>query len=632
MLQSIRSKATSWVIKILFGILIVSFAIWGIGDILRGPGEEATVAQVGDIAISARELRAEFRTQIDRLRPVFGGNLDVEKAKQLGLLDRTLETLIERAVLQEELKHLGITVPEDTLRRQIASIPAFRNQAGLFDPQRFAAALRQSNMTEAGFVATLKQDMARAQFMGSIGLGVESPSALTDLLFRYREEKRVADYVLVEAAQMPAPPAPDEAEARAYLEKHKERFSTPEYRAVDLVRVDAAAVMAGFKPDEARLKEVYEQRLNEFKKPERRAVLQMALKDEETAKRAKEELAKGKDFLAVAKEIAGQDEGTTRLGDLAQADLPPDIAGPVFALAQGAASDPVKTAFGWNLFAVEKIEPAHTQTLEQARAKLTADLARDAAAGTITKIANKFEDERAGGASVAEAAERTGLKPVRIAAVARDGNGPDGKPAEGLPAPGAGLAEIVKTIFEAPVNADAPSLELPDGGAVFVRVTAVTPPAVKPFDQVKDALVQALAAEARLKEAEKAAQAIVDKVKSGRLLPSAAEGRKVETTKPFTRDDRGAFGRNAPSLAQNVFKLKPGEPTMALAPGGYLVAVLKQVDAVDPAADKAAAERVRGELRQAIANDLYAQLGQALRQRIGVEVKQSVVDQFFKSQ
>jgi hypothetical protein len=155
---------------------------------------------------------------------------------------------------------------------------------------------------------------------------------------------------------------------------------------------------------------------------------------------------------------------------------------------------------------------------------------------------------------------------------------------------------------------------------------------VKPFDQVKDALVQALAAEARLKEAEKATQAIVDKVKSGRLLPSAAEGRKVETTKPFTRDDRGAFGRNAPSLAQNVFKLKPGEPTMALAPGGYLVAVLKQVDAVDPAADKAAAERVRGELRQAIANDLYAQLGQALRQRIGVEVKQSVVDQFFKSQ
>jgi peptidyl-prolyl cis-trans isomerase D len=632
MLQSIRSKATSWVIKILFGILIVSFAIWGIGDILRGPGAQATVAQVGDISISAQELGNEFRTQIDRLRPVFGGNLDVEKAKQMGLLDRTLETLIERAVMQEELKHLGVTVPEETLRRQIASIPAFRNQAGLFDPQRFALVLRQNNMTEAGFVATLRQDMARAQFAGSIGAGVQSPSALTDLLFRYREEKRVADYVLVETAAMPAPPAPDEAEARAYLDAHKERFSTPEYRAVDLVRVDPAAVAADFKPDEARLKELYEQRLNEFKKPERRTVLQMALKDEDAAKRAKEELAKGKDFLAVAKEVAGQDEGTTRLGELVQADLPPDIAASVFALAAGAAGEPVKTAFGWNLFKVEKIEPAYTETLEQARAKLAADLARDAASGAITKLANKFEDERAGGASMAEAAQRAGLKLVRIAAVARDGKGPDGKPAEGLPAPNAGLAETVKAIFEAPVNADAPSLELPDGGIAFVRVTSVTPPAVKPYEQVKDALVQAIVADKRLREAEKAAQAIVDKVKSGRLLPSAAEGRKVETTKPFTRADREAFGRNAPSLAQSVFKLKPGEPAMALAPDGYVVAVLKQIDAADPAADKSASDRVRGELRQAIANDLYVQLSQALRQRIGVDVKQSVIDQFFKSQ
>ena len=632
MLQSIRSKATSWVIKLLFGLLIVSFAVWGIGDILRGPGALATVAQVGEISISAQELSNEFRTQIDKLRPVFGGNLDVEKARQLGLLDRTLDTLIERAVLQEELKYLGVTVPEDTLRRQIASMPVFRNQAGMFDQQRFQQVLRQNNLTEGGFVANLRHDMARDQFAGSIGAGVEPPATLADLVYRYRQEKRVADYVAVEASAMPAPPAPDEAEAKAYLDKNKDRFSTPEFRSVDMVRVDPATVMAGFKPDEARLKELYDQRLGEFKKPERRTVLQMSLKDEETAKRAKDEIAKGKDFLAVAKDVASQAEDTTKLGVVAQADLPADIAGPVFALAQGAASDPVKTAFGWNLFKVEKIDPAHTETLDQVRARLTADLAREASGATITKLANKFEDERAGGASMADAAQRAGLAVVKIASVARDGKGPDGKPAAGLPPANAGQAEILKAAFETAVNADAPMLETPDGAVVYLRATASTPPAVKPYDEVKDAVVATIADEKRHKEAEKVAQVIVDKVKSGRLLPSAAEGRKVETTKPFTRDDVTAFGRPAPALVQSVFKLKPGEPAMAPSASGYLVAVLKQVSAADPLADKAASDRVRGELRQAIANDVFLQLTGALKQRIGVDVKQSVIDQVFKPQ
>ncbi len=632
MLQSIRAKATSWVIKLLFGLLIVSFAVWGIGDILSGPGARATVAQVGEISISAQELSNEFRTQIDRLRPVFGGDLDVQKARQLGLLDRTLETLIERALLQEELKHLGVTVSEDSLRRQIASMPVFRNQAGMFDPQRFQAVLRQNNLSEDGFVANMRQDMARDQFAGSIGAGVEAPAALADLMFRYREEKRVADYVTVDAAAMPAPPPPEEAEARAYLDKNKDRFSTPEFRAVDMVRIDPAAVAADFKADEARVKELYEQRLAEFKQPERRELLQMALNDEETAKRAKEELTKGKDFIVAAREFAGQSADTTRIGLVAQAELPQDAAGPAFALAAGAVSDVVKTAFGWNIFKVEKIEPARTETLDQVRARLVAEMAREAAGGTITKIAHKYEDEHAGGASMAEAAQRAGLKPVKIAAVSRDGKGPDGKPAEGLPPATAGQAETLKAIFAAASGADAPMLETPDGSIAYLRVTGITPPAVKPYDEVKAAVADAISAEKRLKAAETAAQGILDKIKAGRLLPSAAEGRKVETTKPFTRNDANAFGRPAPALVQSLFKLKPGEPSMVAAAGGYIVATLKQIDIPDPAVDKAAAERVRGELRQAIANDIAQQLTAALRQRIGVDIKQSVIDQVFKAQ
>ena len=78
MLQSIRSRASSWVIKILFLVLILAFGVWGIEDIFRGPGQRSTVATVGSTSISVAELNSEFRRQVDRLRPMFGGQLDTD--------------------------------------------------------------------------------------------------------------------------------------------------------------------------------------------------------------------------------------------------------------------------------------------------------------------------------------------------------------------------------------------------------------------------------------------------------------------------------------------------------------------------------------------------------------------------
>ncbi len=627
MLQSLRSKATSWVIKLLFVLLIVSFAIWGIGDIFRGPGQQTSVAKVGDAEISAAELNAEFRRQIDRLRPLFGGQFDADKARQFGLLDQSLDMLVGQALMQQEIKHLGIAVPESVIRQRIAQIPAFRNEAGLFDPQRFQAALRSSNLTEAGLVTNLRQDLSRDQLAGTIAATVQTPATLADIVYRHRREQRVADYVVVEAAKMPEPPAPDDAELKAYLEQHKDRFSTPEYRAFEMVRIDPATVIASFKPDEARLNEAYLQRQAEFQHPERRDVLQMALDDEAKVKLALRELALGKDFLAVAKEVAGLGEDVVKLGAVTRRELLPELAEPAFALAAGAVSEPVKTPFGWNIVKVEKIEPARTETLAEARPKLVDELAREAAGDAVTRLGNKFEDERAGGGSFEEAAQRAGLSAIKVAAMDRDGRAPDGKPVEGLPPGG----EALKQVFETAVNADSPMTDTQDGGMFAVRVTASTPPAVKPFEQVREQLAQAIEQDRRGKAAQQAAEAIRDKVKAGTALAQAAgEGAEVKTTAPFTREEGTPFGRPAQSLVAELFKLKPGDVAVSPIQGGVIVAQLKTVTPADPAADAAGVARVADQLRQSIGTDIYAQFNNGLRERFGVEVHQSVIDRMFK--
>lgn len=636
MLQSIRSRASSWVIKILFLVLILAFGVWGIEDIFRGPGQQSTVATVGSSSISVAELNSEFRRQLDRLRPMFGGQLDTDKARQLGLLDRSLDMLVGEALLQQEIKRLGIAVPDDAIRQRIAALPQLKNEAGLFDPRRFEMLLRNTGRSEGEFIAGLRQELTRDQLASSIAAGIRTPTTLADTVYKFRSEKRVADYVAVDAAKMPEPPAPDEAAQRAYLEQYKDRFSTPEYRGFEFVRIDPARIVADFKVPDDQLKTTYEQRLSEFKHPEKRDVLQMALPDEATAKRAVDELAQGKDFLAVAKEVANQGEDVVKLGLVTRGDIAkllPELAAPTFELAVGQSTPPIKSLLGWHVVKVLSEEPARTESFEEAKPRLLTELAREAAPDAITRLANRFEDERAGSGQIDDAAQRAGLVAVKVPAMDREGRAPDGKPAVDAAQGGLPQGGIVeRAVFEAALNTDGPMLETPDGGIVFFRVTSISPPAVKPFEQVREQVVQAIVAEKRLAAAKAEAEAIQAKVKGGATLAAAAgEGAEVKTTQPFTREDRAAFGRPAASLVVDLFKANAGDTAIAQSGPGYIVAQLKSVAPADPVADGPAVAQVADALRQQIGADVYAQFNNALRGRFGVEVKQSVVDQMFKN-
>ena len=127
MLQAIRSKATSLVVKILFGVLIVTFGIWGIGDIFRNRSVDTSVATVAGEPIEATQLQQSVHADIDRLRRSSGGaSLSIEQAKQLGIVDAALNRLIESAVLADETDRLNIRVGNEAVRKEIVDNPAFR--------------------------------------------------------------------------------------------------------------------------------------------------------------------------------------------------------------------------------------------------------------------------------------------------------------------------------------------------------------------------------------------------------------------------------------------------------------------------------------------------------------------------
>jgi peptidyl-prolyl cis-trans isomerase D len=175
MLQAIRSKAGSIVVKGLFGILILTFGIWGIGDIFRNRGPDTVVATVDDTAIGADALESALRPALDRLQRETGGPVDFRQARKLGVLDEVLGQLVDEKLTEAEAARLQLDLSDEVLRGVILRNPNFRGPSGVFDRTAFNAALAAEHMTEDQYVAQLRQELARAQLLRAVTIGAAVP-------------------------------------------------------------------------------------------------------------------------------------------------------------------------------------------------------------------------------------------------------------------------------------------------------------------------------------------------------------------------------------------------------------------------------------------------------------------------
>src|SRR5512143_1546427 len=190
MLQFIRSHASSLVIRVLFLALVAAFVLWGIGDVLHQAPPPATVATIGDTKISVPEYQQEYRRQLQRLSSVLGGQYTDDLAKQMGLPKQVLDGMVANALHHSLAAKLGMRAPDDVLRQMLQTTPAFLNEAGQFDPQRFATVLYQSGLSEAAFVTHLGPDFLARQIQEAISRGASAPVALVNDIYQYRNEKR----------------------------------------------------------------------------------------------------------------------------------------------------------------------------------------------------------------------------------------------------------------------------------------------------------------------------------------------------------------------------------------------------------------------------------------------------------
>ncbi|HEV2263351.1 MAG TPA: peptidyl-prolyl cis-trans isomerase [Stellaceae bacterium] len=619
MLQAIRSKATSLVVKILFAVLIVTFGLWGIGDIFRNRSVDTSVATVAGEHIQAAQLQQAVHADIDRLRRASGGaSLSIDQAKQLGVVDAALNRLIESAVLAHETDRLNIRVGSEAVRKTIVDNPAFRGSNGQFDRNVYNQILAANRLNDAQYEQLLRSDLERDELTISLTEGVRPPQELADAIYRAEAERRVADVVMLPLSAAPAAPKPSEQDLATFYKAHPDAFRTPERRNFTLATLTIDDVAAGINVPDDKLKDAYQARLDEFHTPETRQLQQMLLPDKTKADAAEAQLAAGKPFATVAKAVAGADANTLDLGWMRRQDLPQPLADAAFTAKQGAVTAPVQTSFGWHIVRVNAIKSEQTQSFDEVKAKLRQEVARDMAGDRIAQLANHIDDALAGGGAFEAVAKQFGMKTATVAGIDAQGNLADGK-AVSLLQP---KAKVLQAAFSTAPGQSSALDDLGDNGYFLVHVDKATPSGVPPLDQVHDRVATLWQAEQRSEALAALAKQIADEVNAGQSLKAIAAKRKlvVSSTGPVMRS---GGSKVSPALTGPLFGLKPNAAAFAPAGDGYAVAQLTAIQKANPATDKATVDALAHRLAQQMQTEFLGEFSQALRARYPVEINQT---------
>lgn len=600
------------------GILIVSFGIWGIADIFRGFGQ-STLAKVGHTEISTEQFRQIYTDRLQQIGRQYGRPLTTEQARAVGFDRQVLQQTIAETTLDEETRRLGLGQSNEETLKTIVDDPNFKGVNGAFDPTRFQGVIRQLGYSEQRFMAEQRRISLRRQIAGTIAAGVEPPKVQLEALAQFQNAQRSIEYIKLSAAQAGTIDPPSPEALASYFDERKTLFRAPEYRKISFVAVTPEGIGKWESVSDEDARKAFEQRRDQLGTPERREIQQIVFPNEGEAAAARSRIASGLSFEDLAKE-RGLTASDTDLGLIAKSAIgDPAIADAAFSLPSGEVSQPEHGKFGFALIKVGKIEPGVTPTYETYATQVKHDIANERARAKVGELRDKMEDERGGGASVVEAAQKLGLTPVTIDAVDRSGRMPNGQPAANVPR---GL-DVVSQAFNSDVGVDNDPISY-NGGYVWYDVIGITPSHDRSLDEVKDKVEARWRADqisSRLRD--KATEMVKKLEQGGKLADEATQaGLSVETAASFKRS-ASLPGLNAGVVAAAFRTAKDAAgQTPDAAANGWIV--FRVTDITVPPVDLASDDmkKMKDAIERAQVDELLAQYITKLELVIGTSVNE----------
>jgi len=623
MLEKLRRGATKILVFVLFGVLILSFAIWGIGDVIRS-SNQGPVAEVGSTPISVQEFTSALQLRRQLLSRQFGQPISAEQSRAFGIDAAVLGELVNNAAISNFASHLGMRLSDQAIADMIRADPAFQGAGNTFSRQVFDERIRQAGFTEQSYFAERRSGEIRAQLSEALVAGISAPDTLADILYRFREEQRSVRYITLSAAKLPDPGEADEAALKSLYETQKSAFTEPERRKIGVLLLTPEALKARSQVTDDEVRKAWEDARESWNIPERRRIQQIEYKTKEEAEGEKKAIEAGKSFLIAALEANGA-QGRLDQGLIARREISDaNFAKAAFELSLNAVSDPIQVRGGWMLLRVSEIEPGKVRTFDEIKDEVKKSLEEQKSHDLVGRLRDEIEDKI--GATDAPEKLKAVADELHLTFLQADGVDAKGLKADGKPAFDHPDAErFVASGFEGDALTPREPITLANGGEAWIEVSDVKPAVTKPFDQVKPDVEKLWREREKRTALTKLGQELADRIKAGASLESVAteRGLEVKTTAAFKRS--GAPSGLSPAAARLTFTLPKGGAGTAAGTDDTTRAVLV-VNEITPAPEptKEQTEALRKELGQEMQRDTLQTFVLALRNREGVKLHENV--------
>jgi peptidyl-prolyl cis-trans isomerase D len=614
MMSAIRSFAKSWVAAVLIGLLIVSFAVFGINDVFQGNAGDQVI-KAGSRVVTSLDFRREYDTYRKRLEQQAGQPVTPEMASANGIDRQVLNGLATREAFAEMLSKMGLRPSDKLLVAEIQKIPAFFDPiSGRFDRRTFEQRLGENGLTPEDFDRILRDEMAAQHWGSGVGEGLRAPRAYGALAAIYGLESRDVSVFSVTPASVPAVAPPTDAQLTQFMQQNAAQLTRPEMRVLTIVRFSPQAVASTGPVDQAELQKLYNFRRDTLSQPETRTVVQIPAKDAAAAQQIQARLARGEAPAAVAKAvgvdaITYENKPRTAIADRR-------VAATAFGMQAGQVAQ-AQGELGLAVVKVLSITPGRAVTLEEARPMLEAELRKTAAAQKVYDQTQAYDDAHQGGADLAASAQKAGVPVMTVGPVVQQGVDAQGRPVPGL------TPAILETAFSLPAGGESDLVDAGGGESFAVRVERIVPPAMPPLAEVRGELARVWTAQETARRMEARANELAERVRKGETLAAVAASISASVTQAtdLSRQTAGQNQTLSRELMGRAFNAKPGE--VFVTRGRDFAFSVGQVSAVRMAPGPTAAmmaEQSRPELASTIFREIADAAQTAARDKLKVRV------------
>ncbi|MBI2833013.1 MAG: SurA N-terminal domain-containing protein [Acidobacteria bacterium] len=617
-------------------VVCLSFVFFYIPSFLRSDGAGAspgdTVAEVEGYEITVGEFNRRYRNKIQAYQAAYGGQINEQMLKQLGIDQQILQEMIDERAGLAEARRLGLRVTDAEIRERIVSMPEFQEGGAFIGEVRYRQLLRfqRPPLTPDEFENTVRLGIQLEKLRGAVSDWVTVSKAEVEDAFRRRNEKVKLEVVYFPSGTFTAEAQVSDAELTAHFGDHKTEYRIPEKRKIKYLLVDVQALKSRVQIPVMEVERYYNDHAEQYSTPEQVRASHILLKTEgkneaDVKNRAEAILARaraGEDFAELAKKNSEDEASAKNGGDLdyfGTGRMVPEFEAAAFSLQPGAMSDLVKTQYGFHIIKVVDKKPASAKTLSEVRSQIEDQLKWERAQAQATDLARTIADDVSTPADLDRVAKERGLRVQESPFFARN---------EPIPTLGF-TGEVSSQAFDLKAGEVSDAIGTPQG-QVLLTVSGKKDAYSPQLDEVREKVRADVAKKKAIEIAKKKAAEALPSLRPPATFVEAAKkaGLEVKSTDLIARNTAIPDVGVSAAVDALAFTLAPGSVSDPIVTDGgvAIIHVLERKD-VSVAELAEGSDRLRTELLQEKRERFFSAYMIKAKQRMKIEIDRDTLQQ-----